>query len=468
MNKLAIAATVVLAVVLLALPGVVGSSTEARVRARLAAIDASSAASAELTSFERGWFRSTAKIELRFVPDDLQLGALDGTPAGLAAGTLPIRVDFAHGPIAVLDGVYFGWTKMVARLDTEAPGVLELERTLGVAYVFEFRGRTGFFGGLTFDADAPPFELPIDEALLTFSGATLDGTFADPRLTANAHVDAVELASPTGTFALHNLRAGADNELRSQYVMPGEATFSIERVVISDATGGAVPLFEAANLRVASNTGLDAARELLEMRVDYDLDSVRFEQNEVTAATVGMAMRNLDVAALEAYGAAVNDAASTTSDPGELLAALAPQLERALRAGPSLTIDPIRFRLDDEPFEGRIAMSTNTARLPPAGALDLDNPLLVLGLIDSDAEARLSKALAQRLVTLAARVQLAGDGSVPPEQLDYMAEAQSGLMLTMLVGQGVLVEDGDGYVSSLELTDGALTLNGNALPFGLP
>lgn len=467
MNKLAIAAAVVLAIVLLAVPAVVASNVERNVRERVGAIDASSAASAELTSFERGWFRSTAKIELRLAPDDLQLG-FDGAQTGLASGTLPIRVDFAHGPIAVLDGVHFGWTKMVARLDTEAPGVLELERTLGVPYVFEFRGRTGFFGDLTFDADAPPFELPIDEALLTFSGATLDGTFADPRLTANAHVDAVELASPTGTFGLHNLRVGVDNELRSQYVMPGDATFSIERIAISDATGGAVPLFEAANLRVASSTGLDAARELLEMRVDYDLDSVRFEQNEVTAATLGMAIRNLDIAALEAYGAAVNDAASTTGDPRELLAALAPQLERALRAGPSLTIDPIRFRLDDEPFEGRIAVSTNTARLPPAGALDLDNPLLVLGFIDGDAEVRLSKALAQRLVTLAARVQLAGDGSVAPEQLDYMAEAQSGLMLTMLVGQGVLVEDGDAYVSSLKLTDGALTLNGNALPFGLP
>jgi uncharacterized protein YdgA (DUF945 family) len=49
-----------------------------------------------------------------------------------------------------------------------------------------------------------------------------------------------------------------------------------------------------------------------------------------------------------------------------------------------------------------------------------------------------------------------------------MAEAQSGLMLAMLVGQGVLVEDGDGYRTSLDYTDGALTLNGSPLPFGLP
>ena len=69
---------------------------------------------------------------------------------------------------------------------------------------------------------------------------------------------------------------------------------------------------------------------------------------------------------------------------------------------------------------------------------------------------------------LAARLQLAGDESIPPDQLDYMAEAQSGFMLTILVGQGMLIEDGDNYRSSLDYTDGALTLNGGPLPFGLP
>ena len=150
-----------------------------------------------------------------------------------------------------------------------------------------------------------------------------------------------------------------------------------------------------------------------------------------------------------------------------MAASLGPHLERALKAGPSLTLDPLRFRYDDEPFEGRIEITTNTARLPPAGTLTLDNPLLMLGLVNADADLRVSKPLAATLAMLAARQQLGSDDSIPPDQLDYMAEAQSGLMLTMLVGQGVLVEDGDGYRSSLQFRDGTLTLNGNPLPFGL-
>jgi uncharacterized protein YdgA (DUF945 family) len=41
-------------------------------------------------------------------------------------------------------------------------------------------------------------------------------------------------------------------------------------------------------------------------------------------------------------------------------------------------------------------------------------------------------------------------------------------MLTMLTSQGLLIEDGDNYRSSLDYTDGMLTLNGSPLPFGLP
>ena len=114
MNKVAIVAAALLAIVLLALPGVVGSITEARVRERVAAIDLSPTADAELKSFDRGWFRSTARIDLKFAPDNAAQLADVAARLGLF-DTLPIVVELAHGPIALLDGVHFGWSTMVAR-----------------------------------------------------------------------------------------------------------------------------------------------------------------------------------------------------------------------------------------------------------------------------------------------------------------------------------------------------------------
>jgi len=465
MNKLALVAAALLLIVLLALPRVVGGITEARVVERVAAIDANPQTAAELKSFERSWFRSRARIELTFGP-----GAVAGSAGDMPLGvfiTLPIVVEFAHGPIAVLNGVHFGWSQLVARPDAEAPGIDELTETLGVPYIFEFRGRTGYLGSVEFDADAPPFELPLDEALLRFSGATLVGNFAAPHLRADAGIGSVELASPTGTLAVRGMRAAADNELRSQYVMPGAASFSVDSISMIGPRGG-TPVFEAANVRLASDTAIDAAGELLEVDLSYDVDTVRVAENEITGATVAVAVRNLDAAAVAAYGAVATDAATSGGDPASIAASLGPHLERALRRGPSLTVDPIRFRYGGEPFDGRVEITTNTARLPAAGTFSLDNPLLLAGLVNAKANVRVSKALAADLATLAARAQLGADPAIPPDQLDYMAEAQAGLVLTMLTGQGVLIEEGDFYVSSVDYTDGAATLNGNALPFGLP
>jgi uncharacterized protein YdgA (DUF945 family) len=466
MNKVAIVAAALLAIVLLALPGVVGSITEARVRERVAAIDASPNADAELKSFDRGWLRSTARIELQLVPDTVaQLADAAGTPLGVF-GTLPIVVELAHGPVALQNGVHFGWSTMVARPDMEAPGVAELTQTLGVPYIFEFRGSTPYLGGLRFDADAPPFQLPIDEALLTFSGGTLAGSLDGRQLDADAQLGSLELTSPTGTFAVRGLSARADNELRSQYVMPGETSLTIASISMAYPPQNAAPMFEVSNLKMQSDVDIDATGELLEMRVTYDVDTMRVEDNEVTAGSLGATVRNLDVAAVEAYSAAAADAAAG-ADAATLAASFGPLLERALKAGPSLTLDPIRFRYDGEPFDGRIEITTRPEQLPSAGTLSLDNPLMMLGLFNAKADLRVSKTLAGQLATLGARMQLAGDPTIPPDQLEYMAEAQSGLMITLLLGQGVLIEDGEAYRTSVESTGGSLTLNGNPLPFGL-
>jgi uncharacterized protein YdgA (DUF945 family) len=467
MSKLALVAAVVLALLLLGLPRVVGSMTEARVRERVAAIDASPSAAATVRSFERGWFNSTARIELTLVPDELARAAAGGGNgnAFLGGAPLPIVVEFAHGPVAVLDGTHFGWSQMIARPDIAEPGIGELQQTLGVPYLFEFRGRTSYGGGLAFDADAPAFVFPLDESLLTFSGATLAGTFDGNHLKADANVGSFEFDSPTGTFAVSGVWARADNDLLSEYVLPGKASLEIGKLSVTDTLRSTTPMLEADNVTVASDSALSADAALAHFTVTYGVESLRIDESELADAEIAIAVRNVEVAALEAYGAAVRD---TTGEPGAALATLGPQIERALLSAPSLTIEPLRFRFENEPFDAKVEITTDPRRLPPAGALNLESPLVVLGLFDATAEARASKPLTLQLATLAAKMQLGADGSIPPDQLEYMAEAQSGLLVTMLTGQGVLVDDGDAYRTRVEFTDGTLTLNGNPLPFALP
>jgi len=78
-----------------------------------------------------------------------------------------------------------------------------------------------------------------------------------------------------------------------------------------------------------------------------------------------------------------------------------------------------------------------------------------------------SKKLARQIAALATELRYGNDSVASPQE-QMLAEAQAGLILVTLVSQGILVDAGETYRAELRLMDGMLTLNGEALPFGLP
>ncbi len=468
MNKIFVAVVALVVVVLLAVPPALGTLTESRVRERVATMSGNGIVTVEVKSFDRGWFGSKAKIELGLSPNYLaQIGARGG-PVDSLGQRVTIAVDFAHGPVAVQNGVHFGWSTMVARLDPETPGLAGVEQQLGVPYIFEFRGRTSFGGGVTFDADMPPMDVPTGGAQFKFSGAQLDGTYVRNRLASKARLDSLEFAAPAGSVVLRNLRAKTDNEMVAQDLAPGSTELSIESVSAIDPLLGGVPVFELENLKFVGNSSLNAARTLLDVQLTYGLDRLHVAENEITGANLSLAVHNLDAQAVQHYVAVMREIATSVeqADQEQAVAGLRTDVQRVLAAGPSLVLDPIRFALDGEPFEGRGEFTTDPAKLPAGGLTDLE-PSIIANLINSNADIRLSKALGRRFVALAAEMQFRGDARMPPEQLKYMAEAQAGLMLVQLVNQGFLVDDGEVYRAALRYVDGALTLNDKPVPFGL-
>jgi hypothetical protein len=473
MRKAGVVLVSVAALLAVGLPPLLGMLTERQVRQRVAALEQSSFWAARVAAFDRGWFGSRARIELGISPDYVaELGPAAADPATAAALARPasIAVRFAHGPVAFLDGVHLGLSRMVARLDPEQPGVAQLEQRLGVPYLFEFRGRMRFDGVLEFDADVPPVDTALDDgARLTFSGAALDGTLNGRQLRSQAAVDSVAVESASGTLGLENLRARTDHEIRSEYLAVGSGEATIARVTIVEGRGATRPALEASGLRVSTESSLDETATLLNGHVTYAVAAVTAGDMRIVEAELRAAARNVDVAALHAYMDTLRrEAPALAADPAALASALTPAIERGLAAGPVVSIEPLRFRLDDLPFDATITMAVDAAALPPAGALDLMDPTLWLEIVDVDAALEVAKPLAERLAALAVEAQIAADETTPPEQRAYMAEAQAGLFLVMLVGRGLLVDDGERYRMQLQLADGTLTLNGSPLPLALP
>src|SRR6516162_11958198 len=105
MKKVAIYAVAAVALLLLALPPVLGMLTESQVRARVAALDSSGVLKVSLRSYERGWFRSRARLSLALAPQTIarldELGAALGLPPVSADldRRAPIALQIAHGPL---------------------------------------------------------------------------------------------------------------------------------------------------------------------------------------------------------------------------------------------------------------------------------------------------------------------------------------------------------------------------------
>jgi uncharacterized protein YdgA (DUF945 family) len=469
MKKVAIYAVAAVALLLLALPPMLGMLTESQVRARVAALDASGVLKVSLRTYERGWFRSRARMSLALAPQTIarldELGAALGLPP-LSADLdrrVPISLEIAHGPLAVLDGVYFGWSKIVARPDDGARNVAALERNLGVPYLFEFRGRTGFAGGVSFDASVPPVDLEAAGVHIAFSGAGVDGGFVGQRLVSDSRLDGFTLTSPPGALTIRNVRAATDLELGSSGTGPGDARLSVEQLSIVDAARGDEPVLDAANVRIASKVGLDPRAALLDLHATYDSDSVQLYGTRVAEASVGVALAKIDVAALETY----LKLAQTDGGGNDPAAEVGRALTRALAAGPSFVLDPLRLRIDGEPFTARVEIAANPAALPATGSVEPDNWLALLPALRTKADVDVSKKLARDIAVRAAEMRFADDG-MPPDQRRLLADMQAGLMLVTLVSQGMLVDAGDTYHAELSLADGAVTLNGGPLPFDLP
>jgi uncharacterized protein YdgA (DUF945 family) len=473
MKKVAIAVAVV--VVLLALPFLTGLRTESHIRQRISTMSDNPVVVADLSDYERGWFTSSARIELGLSQEYIAQLESDGAPLGsdFPALRVPVLIEIAHGPLAIKDGVHFGMSKIVARSDPEVPLSSELREQLGMPYLFELRGRAGFGGGFEFDADVPPVDYADGSNEVDFSGLLVEGTLDGDHVVADGSIESFDYQSPLATAAIDQLRVNTDYRLRPNDIALGTGEVGIERIVVASPMLGTEPLFNATGLRFSSNVALDEAATLMRIVINYGADTVVVGADvTLTETDFGLTLADLDAAAMQAYYATIYGAGSTPrAGPEAVLAELSPVLEQLLVRGPSLTLDPIRFSMNGEPFSANVRISTDPAALP-SGPHNFQDPTLWLALASVNAEADVSKVLAQSLAERFVRQQMAAAGAasgapIPEDELNAMAAAQAGLMLVALSGQGFLENSGENYTATLEFSSGELTVNGTSVPLGL-
>ena len=473
MKRAALVAVVVLAVVA-ALPWLTGRLTESHVRERLARMSDNPIVVAELRTYERGWFSSTAKVDVGLSPQYLEQLSAGGPAPGvdLLEQRLPVHVGIRHGPLVVGDGVHFGTSTIVARSDPDAPLAATLRDQYGMPYIFELRGRAGFGGGFDFDADVPSVDYGDGTNEIAFSGAVVEGTLDGDHLVAEGSVARFDQSGVFVTTLIENVRMTGDYELRPNDFALGDARLDIERVVISSALLGADPVFSANGLRFDGSIALDEATTALSIATGYGAQSLTAGAGfALTDADLRMTIAGLDATAMRDYYGVMQGAMGAPADAETILLALEPVLLRLLGRGPSLVLDPVRFSMNGAPVTARVRVEVDPAAVPP-GRADFQNPGLWLAIATVTADAEVAKPLVEQAAAQFVRMQLAavGAGTDEPlseDELDVMAEAQAGFLLVTLTGQGFLEDSGESYTTEARFAAGELTVNGTPVPLAL-
>lgn len=457
MKKLRIMLIVALGLIL-GLPPVFGMLTESAVRARAEALRTEGPLQITVDEYERGWFTSRALLSVAPGPE--------AGPAGapLLAAVEPMRVvlDLTHGPASVQDGLFLGFTDVLARPE---PGAA------GSALDFELRGQTTFGGNLNFVGEIRPIDMATDGGEVRFSGARVRGTLAGRHIEAWLDLDTVQYARAALTVSVLGVQARVDNERVSQYVVPGIMSLGVERLSVDLGSGADSTIFDLRALEIDTSTALDDARHHLSGALHLAVDRVVVGRDtEVTGVLLEAAAEQLEVNAFEAYMSAVARAADNDAAVG---AETEPAALRLLAGGPTVSIAALRFAVNGEPVDGNARATVDGAALPPAGAADLRDIGLWMAVLDGQAEIAAAKSLAEQAAAAMARSQLRGrlmaGEPIAPESIDAMARAQAGIAIALLAAQGLLEDAGALYRVSAQLEDGRLTVNGRGLPFlGLP
>jgi len=476
MKKLGIILLVVAAAVLLLFaPLATGMLTQSNLEQRIAAIDENPSLTAAVTSYERGWFSSHVELEVGFSGEYLdQLEDLED----IELTNLPIVIDVYHGPVSFADGFHLGMTRIVARPDPDWSPAEFATTQLGMPYLFEFRGQSGFGRRFDFDADVPPIDYAGDLGEVTFAGFTLTGSSTaaggSGELTVEGGTDGASYQNPFAAASIGSIRFRADYQFVPDDVPLSHGELEIERVVATSPMLGATPLFEASGVSVSGSLSRAATGDRLEADARYAADSLAAGEGlSFTDAEMVLTLVDIDGAAARDYYAIVSElgASGTPADAQALLGQLFPVLDRLLEAGPSLVLDPFHFSMPEGRFEAAVTATVDASGLPAGQPADLRNMATLFGALSVEASARVAKPLAQRLAVAAMRTQLAmsdaGGENPTPEELGVMAEAQAGFVLVGLVGQGLLQDTGDDYTTTIEFRNGALTVNGAPMPLGL-
>lgn len=451
---------------LFASPYFIGAQAESNVREYVQLFDQEQPGySAEVVSFERGWFSSNAVIRV-----GLDLATLLADPTAESVAT-DIDLSIQHGPVLTDNGFSAGlaaWQAKVSGAGLEAYVEWDQQQPLYLQ-----QGTVSLGGTATYQDYIPRLASTeaIPELNFALSEYRGDGSYQSETLAYQGNYEQLTMNIADAYAVELNamvIEAVGNADLRTMIAgdfYPLDMTFTIGQTQVSAAEES---LFTMSQL--TSDIALQVSEDgsLAHVHMGYGAEQVVAGGIEVTAIRSHTEINNISKPFIDAYLDVIKDTVGE-EDPEVLVQAMTNLVEThkeaLLMAQPEFAISDMGFTMEQGTMNASMRMGLAELEQVPAQL----NEQFVMENMQATAHMDIAKPLAVWLAKTYVITMLEANGQaaqMDAEQLEQMATQQAAMMLNSFATQGLLKSEGDAYVLDVELAKGLLNLNGQSMPLG--
>lgn len=453
---------------------VVGGQVESRYLGLLDQYQQSGPFTLSSQGYERGFLGATARTSLEIAVPKGVAGAPD---QGVERLQLVFEHRLHHGPLPfgaalMAPALVRGETRLVgvspgeedfAQLLAAIPALADSVASFSVA----------FDGTTRSQVRVPGFVHQLDELRIDWSGfladseigpggKTLLGSFEMPQLDIQLPAGAISWAGLSGRFDLHET-------LPLLYVGSSTVESGAIDIDLSDAQSGEQKTVQMKGFEVALDSSFDG--KLAGFSQTMTLAGITLDGDTFGPGVCAVEVNNLDGQMLSGFQGQVRDLSLNATDlgPEELLAQLLPLytrlFEKLVEGSPELNIKQLSFATPLGAVEGKLLV-----KLAGHPGLALDDPAVLLGYLEADADLSVAQALVDAVMgnSLISELQAAREQGTLPQYSDAeiaaLAERQLGTQIEGLLAQNFIVREGRNLRASASFNRGEFVLNGTPLP----
>lgn len=414
------------------------------------------------SSFQRGWFESTA--DATFAITDLP-GASLSVLHRVSHGPLPLDEDFQPMPLLA---------RLKSQISISLPG--------GVVKLPPMNGKTTVYlaGNSVTRLEMEPYKKAAPKAGETepfeLEWKGLNGEFAlsadYKNIKGDMNAPLLQFAFKNGSFSMNKLQLSIDTQESASGLDTGSMAFGVDKFSMDDKTKGEQINIEG--LRLSTSTQEAAGN--VNSTLTFQFRGLEAGGSRQGAGQIGMQLRKLDVATLVKFQKEVRELRKQKLPPEQVnmmvMGKTMELLGQLAKKSPELEITRLSFKAEDGEVTGRAKFVLDGSQLDVSG-----NPMLMLKALSGEGEINLPDSIVRLLAEPDVRRDieaLKSSGKLSEKEIAKLTPKRLAAITTQalrdlpqykdnVITRLRLVKDGPNYRIVAALKDGQLRVNNEPL-----